>query len=104
MFIEFLSLTAGMTVFVTAFIEGRKAGVLGTSVGLVLGLAIGFGVFWGTRVTLKWAVGRLNLHEANPPPLRLALSWLICLGVLAAMVASVIITSWFTRLVIHSLE
>lgn len=103
MFLELLSLLAGMTVFVAAFMEGKNAGVLGISVSLVLGLAIGFSVFWGTRVTLKWAVRHLNLQEPNPPTQRLALSWLICLVVFGGIVAAGIFTSWFTRLVIHSI-
>src|SRR6266849_10409926 len=99
MFLELLSLTAGMTVFVAAFMEGRKAGTLGTLVGLVLGLAIGSVVFLGTRAALKWAVRRLNLHEPNPPPLRLALSWLICIVALIGMVAAGIFVSRLTRVV-----
>jgi cell division protein FtsX len=103
-FIELLSLMAGGTVFFAAFMEGKKAGVLGTSIGLVLGLALGFGVFWGTRVTLKRAIQRLNLQEPKPPPLRLALSWFICLAVFVGMVAAGIFASWFTRLVIHAIQ
>jgi uncharacterized membrane protein len=101
---EFLSLTAGGTIFVAAFVEGRKAGAFETCVGLVFGLAIGFGVFWGTRVTLKWAVRRLNLHELNHPPMRLALSWLICLVALVGMVGSGIIVTWLTRQVVHLMQ
>ena len=104
MFLDLLSLTAGVTVFVAAFMEGRKAGALGVSVGLVLGLAIGFGVAWGTRVALKWAVWRLGLHEAKLPPLRLVLAWVVCLAALVVIVASGISVSLLTREVIHLLE
>jgi|YNPBryantNP2012_1023418.scaffolds.fasta_scaffold74025_1 uncharacterized membrane protein len=103
-FIELLSLMAGGTVFFAAFMEGKKTGVFGTSIGLVLGFALGVGVFWGTRVTLKWVIRRLNLQEPNPPPLRLALSWFICLAVFVGMAASGILTSWLTRLLIQAIQ
>jgi hypothetical protein len=101
MFVEYLSLIAGVTVLIFAFMEGRTAGALGTSVGLVLGLSIGLATFWGTRAALKWTCGRLNLYEPNLPPLRLALSWFICIAAFIWMGALGLIVSWLTRQVIH---
>src|SRR5258708_38905798 len=91
-------------VMVAEFMEGRKAVALGISGGLVLGLAIGSSVFLGTRAVLKWAVRRLNLHEPNPPPLRLALAWLICIVALIGMVAAGIFVAWLTRMVSHFMQ
>jgi hypothetical protein len=101
MFLEYLSLVAGVTVFICAFMEGRTAGVLGTSVGLVLGLSIGLAAFWGTRAALKWTCGRLSLDEPNVPPLRLAFSWFICLAAFIWMAVLGIIVIWVTRHVIR---
>ena len=104
-FSELLSLTAGGTVFIFAFMEGRKAGgSLGISVGLILGLAMGLGVFLGTRIILKQLIQRLNLHEPNLPLLRLALSWFICVAVFVGMAAVGIFASWLTRFVIRLMQ
>jgi len=101
MFMDLLSVIAGGSVFIAAFMEGRKAGSLGTLLGLVLGLALGFVMFWGTRMGLKGTVRRLQLDEPNPPPLRLALAWLLCLAVPVATILAMIAVSWLARHVIH---
>jgi hypothetical protein len=101
MFMDLLSVIAGGSVFIAAFMEGRKAGSLGTLLGLVLGLALGFVTLWGTRTGLKWAVGRLRLDDPNPPPLRLALAWLLCLAALVATVLAMIAVSWLARHLTH---
>jgi hypothetical protein len=101
MFLEYLSLTAGVTVVISAFMEGKKGGAVGISVALVLGLMIGLAAFWGTRSALRWTCGRLNLYEPNLPPLRLALSWVVCVAVFVWMAALAFIVTWLTKRLVH---
>ena len=104
MFLEFLSLVAGLTVFISAFMEAKDSGKLGTVLGLVIGLTLGCVVFWGVRRALRYAVRRLSLHEPNPPPSHLALSWFICVAVLVGSAVLGVVVSWLTRKVIHTIH
>ena len=101
MFVEYLSLVTAVTVLIFAFMEGKKVGSLGISVGLVLGVTIGLAAFLGTRAALRWACQRFNLYEPNLPPLRMALSWSICLGMFIWIPAWGCIVAWVTRHIIQ---
>ena len=58
-----LFLMSSLVPLISAFIEGRKAGWLGTSIGLVVGLTASFVCFWGLWALLIWIPRRLGLQE-----------------------------------------
>ena len=103
MFTEFLSLMGGATMFIAAFMEGRKGGALGILIGLLIGLGAGFGVFWTTRKSLKWTITRHGLYKAQLSPARMALVWSLILAIFVWMVLAGIAVSWLTRLVVRHL-
>ena len=83
MFWDFLSLLAGVAACSGAILAGRNAGTIGTCIGTAIGLAIGFGFFWLERMAGRWLFQRVGLYEAKLPPLKLLLSWFICLTAFA---------------------
>jgi ABC-type lipoprotein release transport system permease subunit len=101
MFIELLSLIAGASAIFAAFEEGRKWGNSGTLIGLTIGIIIGFVFWWGARIVTKVAIKRLELFKPKLSPLRLLLSWLLCVLMVMWMILSSISASWITRLAIH---
>lgn len=103
MFTEFLSLIAGATVFIGAFIEGRKGGALGILIGLLIGLGVGFGVFWTTRKTIKWTLTWHQLYDAKLSPARMALTWGLIIATFVWMVLASITVTWLTRLIVRYL-
>lgn len=94
---------AGATIFIAAFMEGRKGGTLGILIGLLIGLGIGFGVFWTTRKALKWTLTRHGLYKAQLSPARMALVWGLIFATFVWMVLAGIAASWLTRLAVSRL-
>ncbi len=103
MFMEILSLVAGVTVVVAGFMEGKRGGALGILIGLIIALPAGFGIFWTTRRLLKRTVMRHQLHEAQLSPARLALSWVLVIGAIVWMVIGAFGVTWLTGLVVRHL-
>jgi hypothetical protein len=103
MFTELLCLVAGGTVFINAFMEGRKGGALGTLIGTLIGLGAGFGVFWTMRKATKWTVIRYQLYEAKLSTARLALSWGLVIVILICILLPGIAVAWLIRLIVDHL-
>ena len=103
MFMELLSLVAGVTVVIAGFMEGKHGGALGVLIGLLIALPAGLGVFWITRKTIKGMVTRHRLYEAQLSPGRLALSWGLVLGTITWTLIADFAVTWLTRLVVHHL-
>ncbi len=100
---ELISLVAGGSVAATAFMEGKRGGLVGIVIGLLIGVSVGFGVFWATRKAIKWTVMRHGLHQPQLSPSRLALAWGLLFGTAIWMVLACVAVTLLMRLIVRHL-
>ena len=86
------------------FVEGRKSGAFGTSIGLIVGVCMGCIFWWLTRVSIGWVIRHLKLNEAKLPLFRIVLSWILCFSVIIWIIALGISSTLATRFVISLLR
>lgn len=103
-FIDLISLIAGVVACSCIVATARNAGRLDVFISWIVGLFIGFGSLWGTRVAMRWVVFRLKLHEPNLSPLRLTLSFVLCLIAIIWIVISGFTAALLTGLVISNVK
>jgi hypothetical protein len=97
MFWDFLSLLAGVAACSGAILAGRNTGTLGTSISIAIGLVLGFAFFYLERTAGKKIFQRAGLYDAKLPPLKLILSWLLCLAAFAWIFVSWFAGSYITK-------
>ena len=101
MFLDLLSIMAGVAGCSGAVLAGRGTGPLNLLIGWIIGLLVGFTCFWGLRAGMKRVLVRQKLYETKLPPFQLILTWLLCVGVLVWIVLATYLGYWITTLVIH---
>lgn len=101
MFLDLLSLMAGIAGCLGAVLSGKSTGTLDLLIRWIFGLAIGFGCFFILRFGMKKILQTFRLYEPNLPPLRLMLSWLFSILGFVWIIVSGIIGFWITKSVIR---
>ena len=102
MFLDLVSIMAGVAGCLGAVLAARNMGRLDLLIGWIVGLGVGFSCFWVLRVGIKWVLQRLNLYEPKLPTCRLILTWLLCFVAFLWVILSAFLGFWIIRLIVHS--
>jgi hypothetical protein len=101
MFLDLLSLMAGIAGCLGAVVSGKHPGTIELLIRWTLGLTIGFGCFFILRFGMKRILQRFRLYDPNLPPLRLMLSWLFSILAFVWIIVSGVIGFWVTKSLIR---
>lgn len=103
MFLYLLTAIAGLTVFVSAFVQGWRDGIAGTLIGGVIGVVGGYLVFSTTKKAMLAVIVKYDLHKSQLSSRRLAIVWaLIAMFFLWAVFVNIFF-AWATKLLVYSL-
>ena len=91
-----------ITPFVSAFSEGRKAGIVGIAAGLVVGLALGTGAVFAIRALFQWVVRHPHLGERFPTPVWIIVDTLLVVTFMASLVGLALLAHVITQSAIRN--